>query len=234
MASHRLSAIRLSAPVIFVFVVLGISLVLLIGKRLDAPWAGGKGAGPQHDAVLIKSLFFDLGDPSSAALRDANPSLPQTLTRGETASTDANTFAAYEINNECTVYLAENSSLLLEDGRNKYNVFNLLTGRAVAEGDCTFVTRETEIDITTGTATLVHFSWLNELIVKVFAGGAVISQSGNDTFLVHEDAATRFFTLPSESHAEPTAFSTDENETTTSFYSWSLTPPIQTPDASEE
>jgi hypothetical protein len=208
MTSRHIAAIRLSAPVIAVFVVVGISLILLVGKRLDMSWAGGKGAGPQHDAILAKSTAT---------------SLPQTLSRGETITTDAHTFAAYAINNQCTVYLAENSSLLLEDGRDRYNVFHLLTGRAVAEGDCTFITRETEASIS-GKATLIHYSWLDELVVNVFLGSAVVTQSDATTAMTPEIGALRFFTLPSKSRSVPATFSPQENEIIAAFYSWSSPP----------
>lgn len=208
MTSPRTSAIRLSAPVIAVFLVIGISSALLVGKRLDMPWAGGEGAGPQYAAELTKST---------------TSLLPRTLSRGETVTTNTTTFAAYTLNNQCTVYLAENSSLLLEDGRDGYNVFNLLTGRVVAEGDCTFVTRETEVRIS-GKATLVHYSWLDELVVNAFSGSVVVTQSGATTAMAPETGALRFFTLPSESRSESTPFSLQENETITTFYSWSSSP----------
>ncbi len=219
----RFPTIRLSAlPTVLALIIIAV-LVLLVGRRLDLPFAGGEGAGPHAAAT-----FVDLKD-----LREANaafpaeysgaelPVFPESLARGETVTTNAFAFGRYAINDECTIALAENSSLTLEDGRRRYNVFNLLTGRAVATGDCVFTTRETEISVY-GTATVVHFSWLNEMVVKVFEGGVVVSQSETTTALTPENPAMRFSTLPSTITQEETDFSLTQNDLISSFYSWSL------------
>lgn len=190
-------------------------LALLIGRRLDLPFAGGEGAGPHASAFLKEK--YDFSDPS----HPSSSVLPSVLTRGATIVTNAFTFGRYTINNECTVALAENSSLTLEDGRNKYNIFNLLTGRAVATGNCVFTTRETKISIA-GVATIIHFSWLNELVVKALDGNVVVSQSGTTTALTPESPAMRFSTLPSAITQEETDFSLTQNDLISSFYRWSL------------
>ncbi|MEK9156720.1 MAG: hypothetical protein AAB448_01120, partial [Patescibacteria group bacterium] len=149
------------------------------------------------------------------------PVFPESLARGETVTTNAFAFGRYSINNECTIALAENSSLVLEDGRRRYNVFNLLTGRTVATGDCTFTTRETEIDVY-GSATIIHFSWLDEIAVKVLEGEAVVSQSGTTTILTPESPALQFSTLPNSITQKEIGFSLTQNNLISSFYSWSL------------
>lgn len=206
------STIRLSALPIVLTVVIVVVLVLLIGKRLDFRFAGGEGAGLHATASLVD--FHNL--------QEAHITLPENLTRGETVTTNMFTFAQYRINNECSIALAENSSLTLQDGRRRYHVFNLLTGRAVATGDCVFTTRETEIRVY-GTATVVHFSWLNEIVVKAIEGSAVVSQSGTTTALTPEGPAIRFSTLPNIITQEETELSLAQNDLISSFYSWSLT-----------
>lgn len=207
----RFPTIRLSALPVALAIIIIVVLALLIGRRLDLPFVGGEGAGSHADALLV----------DSKSLNGTMAIFPDVLSRGETVTTDVNAFTLYTINNECTVALAENSSLTLEDGRSTYNVFNLLTGRAVATGDCVFTTRETEISIT-GVATIVHFSWLNEFVVKALDGSVVVSQSGTTTALTPEGPAMRFSTLPSTITQEETGFSLTQNELISSFYSWSL------------
>jgi len=192
-----------------------IVLTLLIGKRLDLPFAGGKGTGPHVDAFLEET--YDFADPS----HPSSSVIPSVLSRGETVTTNAFTFARYTLNNECTIALAENSSLLLKDSRSTYNVFNLLTGRVVATGDCTFTTRETQINAH-GTATVVHFSWLNEIVVKTIEGSVVVSQSGTTTALTPENPALQFSTLPNTTTQKETGFSLTQNDLISSFYTWSL------------
>ncbi len=209
------STIRLSALPIALAIIIVTALALLIGRRLDLRFAGGEGAGPYASAFLKET--YEVSDPS----HPSSSVLPSVLTRGATVTTDASAFGRYTINDECTIALAENSSLTLEDGRSRYNVFNLLTGRAVAIGDCVFTTRETEMSII-GTATVVHFSWLNEIVVKVIEGGVVVSQSGTTTALTPESSAMRFSTLPSTITQEETDFSLIQNDLISSFYSWSL------------
>lgn len=209
MASSPLRATRLSAPVILVGIVITLALLLLIGRRLDARFAGGEGAGAHAQALLQETL-------------PTNTALPPTLTRGETVTTDASTFATYTLNDTCTVSLAENTSLTLQDGRQNRNTFTFLTGRIVASGTCVFTTRETDVHIS-GTATLVHFSWLDELVIKALEGTTTVSQSGTPTTLTPNTEAERFFTLPSVSNHEPSALSLTENASVASFYSWSLT-----------
>lgn len=209
------STIRLSALPVALAIIIIVVLALLIGRRLDLRFAGGEGAGPHASAFLKeKHDFSDPSHPSSSVL-------PSVLTRGATITTNAFAFGRYTINDECTIALAENSSLMLEDGRSRYNVFNLLTGRAVTTGDCVFTTRETEVSVV-GTATIVHFSWLNEIIVKVFEGNVVVSQSGITTTLTPESPAMRFSTLPSTITQEETDFSLTQNDLISSFYRWSL------------
>lgn len=211
MSSRTKPAIRLSAPFFSVLLVVLVALVLLVGKRLDMPFAGGSGAGPQHAATLVATENTIGGEGTSA---------PQTLARGETVATDGVTFARYTLNNTCTVTLAENSSLTLVDGRASFNTFNLLTGRAVATGDCTFVTRETTVHVQ-GSATLVHFSWLNELVILAMSDTTLVTQGATVTTLTPETGAVRFFTLQSAMHTEPATLSLTENELITRFYSWS-------------
>lgn len=160
---------------------------------------------------MLQSMYFvNAPDTSSPP--------PSLLSRGETVTTDATTFAAYAIHT-CTIHLAEQSSLTLLDGRRDYAVFSLLTGRAIADGDCTFTTRETEVSIM-GSATIIHFSWLNTIVVKVFSGSATISQSGTTTALTPETPATHFSTLPNLITQTQEEISLTQNDLIASFYAW--------------
>ncbi|NBX50808.1 hypothetical protein EBT25_12920 [bacterium] len=198
---------RLSAQAPVVFFIIFLTLFLLIGNRLDWKIAGGAGAGAHADAILVRTT----GPASSLSLQ-----------RGEVIATDARTFSSYQVQNRCTVDLAENSSLLFQDGRINSHVFGFLTGRIVAHGDCTFVIREMEIS-TSGTATLVHYSWLDKVIVKALEGSTVVSQ-GTDvtTALTPEGPAYRFSTLPPDLTHEETVFSFEQDNLVSSFYTWSL------------
>lgn len=207
----RFPTIRLSALSIALILIIVPALILLIGKRLDLRFAGGEGAGLHADAVLIDFKSLNEGDTV----------LPEKISRGETIITDASTFQTYMLNDECSIALAENSSLMLVDGRKQYNVFNLLTGRALAIGDCTFTVRETEVSIN-GTATIVHFSWLDEIVIKALDGSVVISQSGDSVSLTSESPAMRFSTLPNVFLQEETSLSLTDNDLISSFYTWSL------------
>ena len=209
------STMRLSALPAALTIIIVIALALLIGKRLDLPFAGGEGAGPHANALLKET--YDFSDPS----HPSSSVLPSVLTRGATVTTNAFTFARYTINNECTIALAENSSAILEDARKSKNTLTLLTGRFVAMGNCTLVTRETAIHIQ-GTATVVHFSWLNEIAVKTLEGNTTVSQSGTTTELTPESPALQFSTLPSAIIQEETGFSLTQNDLISSFYTWSL------------
>lgn len=212
MSFSHTPTIRLSALSIALVLVIVPALTLLIGKRLDLRFAGGMGAGPHADAVLEETYNFSNPSPS------ATPSV-SSLTRGEAVTTDASTFQTYTLNNECSIALAENSSLMLVDGRKQYNVFNLLTGRAVAKGNCTFIVRETKITIN-GTATLVHFSWLDEIVIKTLDGSTVVSQSGDSIDLTSESSAMRFSTLPNAFLQEEASLSLTDNDLISSFYTW--------------
>jgi hypothetical protein len=210
-----LPSIRLSAPTVAVLIITGISLLLLIGKRLDLPFAGGEGAGPQHDAQLLTQYTGENSFPHARLL-------PATLSRGETLTTNAYTFATYTMN-DCRVSLAENTGITLQDGREHYNEFTLLTGRIVASGSCVFLTRETKVSIE-GATTLVHFSWLDQIVIKVFRGEATVSQSGTITTLTPESSATQFSTLPSNISQTSVEFSTGFNDIIADFYAWGITP----------
>lgn len=210
MASLPQSATRLSAPALLAFCVATIALALLLGKQLDALWAGGTGAGP-HSAAVLVAEYPSQHSPGTS---------PSPLLRGETITTNANTFATYALNT-CTISLAENTSLILSDGRVSYNAFSFLTGRVVTFGNCTLRTRETTVTVT-GVATLVHFSWLDELVVHVLEGSASIDQSGVALTLTPDSSPLRFFTLPSVSHHEPSTFSFTDTPLIENFYTWSL------------
>lgn len=208
----ELPTIRLSAPRLLSLCIVLVVLALLIGKRLDMPFAGGSGAGAHADAVL-EATFPVTSEPSTF-------SAPDRLKRGETVTTDGVAFVAYHVN-DCTVYLAENSSLTLLDGRDGHTTFNLLTGRAVAQGTCAFTTRETRVNVE-GATTLIHFSWLDTLVAKVIEGTAEVSQSGVITHLAPETLATHFSTLPSSITQTQEEISLTQNDLIASFYSWSL------------
>lgn len=209
MVSLPQSAIRLSAPGILSGIVLIVALTLLLGNRFDARFAGGEGKGTQAQAMLQKTL------PEHAPL-------PPVISRGETMTTDAATFATYTLDDTCTVSLAEQTSIILEDARPASSVFTMLTGRVLATGTCTFITRETRVSIS-GVATLVHVSWRDELLIKPLEGTVLVTQADTQTVLTPEQGAARFFTLPPLHAFEPLEFSLGGNSLVESFYLWSLT-----------
>ncbi len=205
-------AIRLSAPPFSVGVILFLVLFLLIGNRLDWKSAGGQGLGAHASALLLKST-------DSLA--------KSTLERGEVITTHATAFSTYQVHDSCTVHLAENTSLRFEDGRVNMAQFGFLTGRIVAEGSCTFTLREMRI-ATEGTATLVHYSWLDTLDVRTLHGSVRVTQSAHlETLLTPDSSPLRFSTLPVLASTNtppplPISFSLDGTELVSSFYTWSL------------
>lgn len=186
------SAMRLSAPHAAVLLILAMALTLLIGKRLDLRFAGGTGSGSHAKAMLVETTG----------------AMPSSLTRGDIVTTDASTFASYRVGDACTIFLAENSSLLFQDGRQDHITFTFLTGRIVAKGDCTFTVRDMRFPVL-GSAMLVHYSWLNTLDIKPLA---------NDT----HTPALRFSTLPNRSSPYEVPFSLEYPDLVSSFYQWSL------------
>ncbi len=208
MSASLKPTIPLSACVALICI---IAITLLVGKRLDLRFAGGEGAGPHSRAYLLDIVSITGKD---------TPFLPP-LSRGETMTTDATTFIKYSLNNQCTITFAENTSLLLLDGRNHYNIFTFLTGRVIAKGHCILHIRETEITVD-GTATAVNFSWLDEVAVKVFNGTATVSQSETETTLTPEISAIQFSTLPNTPTQKEVGFSIDQSDLLSSFYTWGM------------
>lgn len=210
------STIKLSAQHATIVLFCVSVLILLVGRRFDAVFAGGEGLGAHIPATLVD--IYDIQNPQNTV---APPFLPPSLNRGETVTTNATTFARYTLDNACTLALAENSSLTVLDSRSMQNIVNLLTGRAVASGDCTLSTRETRIRIR-GVATVIHFSWLDEIVVQVFEGDVDVNQSGTITHLTPESSALRLSTLPATITQKATELSLTQNEIISSFYRWSL------------
>ncbi|MBI1907989.1 hypothetical protein HYS28_01050 [Candidatus Uhrbacteria bacterium] len=111
-----------------------------------------------------------------------------------------------------TRFLLDTNTLLSQDGER----FRFDTGRVVIDGDATLTVRDVMIAVD-GAATLVHYSWLNKVDVKVLRGTAYVTQ-GTYTADVRAGNAISIDTLPPYDAIAPTTFNTDA----VPFYDWAL------------
>lgn len=106
----------------------------------------------------------------------------------------------------------ESPSTLTIDGEH----LRFETGRVLIDGNVTLTVRD--ISVTThGVVTLVHYSWLNKLDVKVLDGSADIRQ-GEYSSTVTTNNAVGIDTLPPYSAIAPTVL----NTAAIPFYEWAL------------
>lgn len=189
-----------STKVVALAVVL-LAAVLLVGARIGYEWAGGDGVEQ-----------------------------PLTVTNGERWGTDcavesADTQRRHEMTcagqnlrfdfGATTFTLDENTdiSIVRDDASNP--VVSLVTGRAVIDGEITVSIRDIKI-FTSGVVTLVHYSWLDKVDLKVISGSAEIRQ-GTYSSTVTAGNAVAIDTLPPYDAIAPTEVNL-EAESVRAFY----------------
>lgn len=135
------------------------------------------------------------------------------IQRGEIMST-SDDFAAFEIS-DSIIYLARNTEVKLVDGRKGQIDMQLIQGRVVLEGSSNILIRE--IDITTeGQASIVHYSWLDEVEIATIDSAALVTWE--DQALELADEAVRMQTLESYD-IEYIDFNPEESSEA-EFYNW--------------
>jgi len=127
-----------------------IAFVLLIGYRFDALWAGGTGF-EGHQTAIANGIEYQ---------------------RGETISTEVGQVLEVTFGST-TLWLDENTEVKLVDGREDFLTVTIVQGRMVVIGDIAITVREMAVNIA-GTASIVHYSWLDQLDVACLDGGVGI------------------------------------------------------------
>lgn len=112
------------------------------------------------------------------------------------------------------VLLDHDTLLTLNDASMRFDA-----GRVVVDGSATLTVRDVAVT-TDGSATLVHYSWLNTLDLMVIDGSADVRQGGY-TSTVTAGNAVRIDTLPPYDAVAPTTFNLDA-ASTDAFYDWAL------------
>lgn len=105
--------------------------------------------------------------------------------------TASDAFAAFAIT-DTQIYLSKNTEVRLVDGREGQVDLQLIQGRVVLAGPAHVSIREVDI-ATQGQASIVHYSWSNEIEVATIEGSASITYA--DQVLILTDDTVRMQTL---------------------------------------
>lgn len=182
--------------------IIGVTLVtaaciaLLVNQRLQT--------APQMDTITLIDTFCSAELSADDCWQDASHESAYEM-RAPT-----NHYREY-LAGEVT-FLLDQNTFLTADGEH----YRFDTGRVIVDGQATLTVRDVAVQ-TNGLVTLVHYSWLDKLDVKVIQGSANIRQSGYSS-TVSESNAVSIDTLPPYTAIAPTTFSTD----TVPFYNWAL------------
>ncbi|MFH1712494.1 MAG: hypothetical protein ABH846_04655 [Patescibacteria group bacterium] len=177
--------------IIFIGVV---STVLLVGNRFEVIWAGGEGVA-KHQLAMTD---------------DAN------YKRGEIIKTDDDQWLRVHFG-QADFWLYENTQVKLIDGRDDHLTINVLQGRVVVIGPLMIEVRELDI-IIDGTASYVHYSWLDEIEVASINGEVLIKRE--DRTIGLNEQALKTTTLPP--YMEETIQFDPESSEAANFYAQAL------------
>lgn len=133
-------------------------------------------------------------------------------------------FIEYRVN-DSTVALTPDAVVTVDGEHLRFD-----TGRIVVKGKTLLTVRDVAVQ-TDGTVTLVHYSWLNTLDVKVLEGSAAVRQ-GEYSTTVTEGNAVSIDTLTPYEVIAPTTFNIDA-ASVKEFYDWAIEGirPVYTPAA---
>ncbi len=181
-------------------VIVSISVALVVGRHFDATWAGGEGYMPQTSIVTV--LDEKTLNTTCAAV---DPTRENIVTcSGERKKI---TFGA------STIWLDENTSLVVADRREGFEALTFYGGRIVVTSPTTLHVRDLEYR-TGGMASLVNYGWLSKL--DVFAIDGDVTETSTT---VPSGSAVRFDTLAPYDVAEE--ISTDfAHSNVAAFYTW--------------
>lgn len=169
---------------------------LLIKNRLDT--------APEQQDIVLSNTYCTADMAEDTCWQDIEDEDPYTL------ESNNSHYREYLVGE--TQFSLDHDTLLSVDG----DRFRFDTGRVVADGSATLTVRDVAV-MTDGVVTLVHYSWLDKLDVKVLEGSASVRQ-GDYTSTVSAGNAVSIDTLPPYDAIAQTTFNTDANP----FYEWAL------------
>jgi hypothetical protein len=165
-----LSQINLTTIVIVSIITL--STALLIGFRFDAIWAGGNGYQTHQSAYDVAETEYK---------------------RGETVSSGEEELIYLELG-ESSIWLDKNTEVKLIDGRAGHLRIDVIQGRVIVIGELEIQTREL-ITTVSGTTTLIHYSWLDELEITAIDGSTLVTAPQMSTIPLDNQITYQFDTL---------------------------------------
>lgn len=175
-----------------------LSTALVIGRHFDARWAGGEGWLPTSKVVIEKqsSPSSDIGCESVDATRQ------NILSCGSMMKV---TFGS------STLWLDEKTALVVADDRQGKETLTMDGGRIVVQGSVIIHVRDLAFS-TTGTMSLVNYSWLNRVDVLAMTG-----EARQGSIIIPQSSATSFDTLPPYEPSKTIDFNT-QNPSVKAFY----------------
>lgn len=181
-----------------------ISVVLVIGRHFDASWVGGEGFRPRSEIVVMQrddSTFVDCiaVDPTRENIQTCGGA----MTKVSIGSS--------------TIWMDDNTSLVVINDRQGKEELALYGGRIVVNGPVMIDVRDAQFS-TTGSMTLVNYSWMYRVDALAVAGDVRGSFSGTDV-VISQGNAKSFDTLPPYDDAKDITFNT-QNDNVKDFYDW--------------
>lgn len=173
-----------------------ICITLLIIQRLQT--------APQMETITLVDTYCSADLTADACWQNASHETAYEM------RTPADHYREYQAG--AVQFLLDQNTWLTADGER----YRFDTGRVVVNGQATLTVRDVAVQ-TDGLVTLVHYSWLNKLDVKVIQGSADIRQ-GDYTSTVSEGNAVGIDTLPPYDAIAPTKINTEA----VPFYDWAL------------
>lgn len=137
------------------------------------------------------------------------------IKRGETMAT-TDSYATFEIL-DSTIYLSKNSEVKLIDGRQDQIDLQLIQGRIVVTGQLNISIREVDVKLESDSkASIVHYSWLDEIEVIPINGSANVLYDKQSRFL--DAQSIRMSTL--DPYATEFIDFNPEQSSEKEFYDW--------------
>ncbi|MFA6130678.1 MAG: hypothetical protein WC730_00220 [Patescibacteria group bacterium] len=167
-----------------------IGSILLVGNRLNATFAGGEGLLTHACAQADEKMYC----------------------RGDDISTFTESSPLHLVLGTADIWLDENTELEIIDGREGQETVNLLQGRMVVDGELMIATREI-LTTVSGTTSMVHYSWLNELEIAAIDGETMVTF--DDQQIALSNQAIKINTL---SYVQKEIIFNPEDSSRSSFY----------------
>ncbi len=154
-----------------------LAMILVIGRHFDASWAGGEGWLPTSKVVVVKQ-----SNPSSDI-----GCQPVDTTRQNILSCGSMIKATFGTS---TLWLDHETALVVVDDRQGKESLTMDGGRIVVTGPIVIHVRDLVFS-TTGTMSLVNYSWLNRVDALTMEG-----ESKEESTSIPQGSAMSFDTLP--------------------------------------